>query len=660
LSRSSSRRSIGARVRSLSPFKKPDAAEHGVVLRTHSSHRVVELTCESKAQAGQWLSALRVATAKGADLRSSNCAASQVEFSPPHREPALSPKPAEEDRVEELIQKTEEAQQQELRTLAGRASPTAGSRPCTAALVMEDLDDGHLTQLCSPKRPPQEPLLPSEGESPKKSSQCDLALDAPGKTPKSSAKVEEEATEVAKMFDKRELRRRNRPAFEKQLLAWREKHQELTKAGPVGLDSQRVRIFVRKRPLFPNEEGEFDVLTVRGPGLVVHNCLTKADLRSLFIGHMLFHYARVFDETADDAEVYQRCGEPAVQHALQGKSATIFMFGQTGSGKTHTMQALLQKVSEQLCGEGGLDKICLGAFEIAGKTMRDLQDPENPKKELKAMVDANADMLPGQLEDERSRVSTKIHGLRWCSAQSSTELLQLVTEAQERRATRATQANAVSSRSHSVLRIGRTEDDVRLTLVDCAGSERNEDTTHHTAQDRKDAADINSTIFALKECFRTMRSADGQRPPFRDSLLTRVLADSLTSDDAMVVAIGTVSPSSKDTEHSIETLKSLQLLQGTQMTYEKREDIKDQDSAFKHPRTWSEEQVREWFGKAAEGQGEPWVSSLPKGTDGKLFVRWTNKRFAQVCGGDSELGDAIFKHLHQEMHNVDQAKRRKV
>ena len=41
----------------------------------------------------------------------------------------------------------------------------------------------------------------------------------------------------------------------------------------------------------------------------------------------------------------------------------------------------------------------------------------------------------------------------------------------------------------------------------------------------------------------------------------------------MVVAIGTVSPSAKDTEHSIGTLRALQQLQGTQMSFEERTDL---------------------------------------------------------------------------------------
>jgi len=339
------------------------------------------------------------------------------------------------------------------------------------------------------------------------------------------------------------------------------------------------------------------------------------------------------------------------------------MFGQTGSGKTHTMQALLEKATRELF-DTGVGPVLVGAFEIAGRTLRDLQDPEHPEKELKVMahVQEDAAACPGMLEEKRrssSRVSNKVKGLRWCTANSAGELLQLSKRAQEHRTTRATQANKVSSRSHSVLRIGRSESDICLTLVDCAGSERNEDSTNHNAQDRKDAADINSTIFTLKECFRVMREARGKQPPFRDSLLTRVLADAFTSEETMVVAIGTVSPSARDTEHTIETLKSMQLLQGTQMTYEIREDVKDDTPVVKHPRAWTDQEVRDWFAQAANGRGESWVHNLPTATDGKMFVRLTAARFTQICGSNKELGDALFGELRGEMKRADEAKRKR-
>lgn len=76
-----------------------------------------------------------------------------------------------------------------------------------------------------------------------------------------------------------------------------------------------------------------------------------------------------------------------------------------------------------------------------------------------------------------------------------------------RRATSATLCNASSSRSHAVCRI--MVDGPRggsVTLVDCAGSERKEDSMYHTKEQREEGAQINASLHALKECVR-MRAA---------------------------------------------------------------------------------------------------------------------------------------------------------
>jgi len=313
----------------------------------------------------------------------------------------------------------------------------------------------------------------------------------------------------------------------------------------------------------------------------------------------------------------------------------------------------------------GFDKAYVGALEIAGRTLKDLQDPENPNKGLKVVSEYGAgegrEAHPGQVEEPvNGNVRTRVQGLKWTIAESSEDLLKLCQDVQERRTTRATQANSVSSRSHSIVRIGRSEEDICLTLVDCAGSERNEDSTHHSAQDRKDAADINSSIFALKECFRVLCEGK-QQPPFRNNVLTRILADSFTSEHSKFVAIGTVSPSSRDTEHSIETMRSLQMLQGTHMTFENKEEIKAECGPIvKHPRTWSVEAVRSWLEGAVEGRAASWLAGLPKNTDGKMFVRMPAARFAQLCGNDKDLGHMIYAELHQEMRRADESRKKKV
>lgn len=438
------------------------------------------------------------------------------------------------------------------------------------------------------------------------------------------------------MFDKRELRKMNKAAYLQKLAAWRE--ARLGQAVAPGSEAQasRVRVYMRKRPLFDHEVAgdEYDVISVRGGiQVVVHNCLTKADLKSLYVQHQGFQFAHAFSEQASDEDVYHQCAFPAVEHVRAGKVATLFMFGQTGSGKTHTMRGLIERASSHLFADGG--RYQLTAFEIAGKTMRDLLSAD-AATELKLMDDKGN--------------KTRILGATAIEATTGDELMERIADAQAHRATRATQANDTSSRSHAVYQILGAQG-AMLTLVDCAGSERREDTTQHDALQQKEAAEINATIFALKECFRVMRSSKGQQPPYRSSLLTRVLSDSFASPEALIVAIGTVSPSATDTEHSLSTLKSLQDLQGSKMAFEEREDIVKTRKVEPHPRTWNEAAVRQWMEAAAGGAAQDYAGALTKGTDGKNLIRWPQTRFTQLCGGDQVLGQKLFEELRVKMRS---------
>ena len=128
------------------------------------------------------------------------------------------------------------------------------------------------------------------------------------------------------------------------------------------------------------------------------------------------------------------------------------------------------------------------------------------------------------------------------------------------------------------------------TLVDLAGSEQSIDSMHHDADRRKEGAQINSSLMALKDCIRARhadhkRARRGSRPGdgagnsgaaaraeaaaqlkrgglYRRSKLTLLLKRSLASPDARTVVITTASPSSKDTEHSLNTIRHACLMDG--------------------------------------------------------------------------------------------------
>lgn len=516
---------------------------------------------------------------------------------------------------------------------------------------MEDLKDetpGQRDRAATASAEPRRAVDDSDIVPPRKARAADDSDIAPPRNRSSigGPGVEPEEEQGRQMFDKRLLRRRHKEEFMENLSSWREQHLQDNSNQSSEAAPSRVRVCVRKRPLFDHEvqADEFDVISVRDAEVVVHNCLTKADLRSLFVSHMGFPFSRAFgSETADD-EVYAQCAAPAVDHVLKMGVATIFMFGQTGSGKTHTMRGLLNRTVSHLFkgisarGSEQPPVLSLTAFEIAGKNIRDLLDASGLPKEVK--------VLEGK--DHRTRVL----GVNTREANSASDLLSHLSQAATQRTTRSTEKNDTSSRSHAVYRIWLGSAGAVLTMVDCAGSERREDTTDHDVVRRKDAAEINSTIFALKECFRAMCStrSEGQ-PPYRNSLLTRVLSDSFASEHAHIMAIGTVSPSASDTEHSIGTLRALQDLQGTQMSYEAREDVtkpKVQEEV-PHPRNWSEEDVRQWVEAALNGRAQTHAAALKKGTDGKNLVRWPMTRFTQLCDGDDDLGSRLYQDLRHQI-----------
>ena len=86
------------------------------------------------------------------------------------------------------------------------------------------------------------------------------------------------------------------------------------------------------------------------------------------------------------------------------------------------------------------------------------------------------------------------------------ELLALLRRGRRRRATAATDVNGGSSRSHAVCRLDFDEEGGSLTLVDCAGSERSQDSLYHDKQRIKESVEINESLYALKRCIRASRA----------------------------------------------------------------------------------------------------------------------------------------------------------
>uniref|UniRef100_A0A061RIY0 Kinesin motor domain n=1 Tax=Tetraselmis sp. GSL018 TaxID=582737 RepID=A0A061RIY0_9CHLO len=497
----------------------------------------------------------------------------------------------------------------------------------------------------------------------------------------SNTKKGEEDPVTRQMIDKRQSRRDNGPSFTAVIEKYRTGESDIGARLDKGLkkketggllpkdDGLGVPVFVRKRPLFAHEvkKKDYDVVTVDTNNcVVVHNCQMHADLKRMHILHRAFPCTATFSELSTSSEVYSVAAAPLVTAAAYGGQAALFMYGQTGSGKTYTMSTIEKDGLRHLYGElesqGPCTEVRIAVFEISGKKCYDLLQQGHREIFLKETESGAVELL----------------GADEPPAQTADDAFELLAEAKTRRATASTTANATSSRSHCVIRISTLGPSGRgqLTLVDCAGSERNNDSMYHDAQARKEGAEINASLYALRECIRLRRrqseearhSGGGKHVhvPYRSSQLTRVLMECFTSPAAQVAVIATVSPSATDTEHTISTLQTALMMAGASSDAyaEVKEDVplggahKPSEVREVKPINWSSKDVRSWLGNLRRGAFKYFAESLPPDINGRALVRMNKAALAQVCaGGNHESGTIIFNEIRNEIDRVDKVLR---
>lgn len=316
--------------------------------------------------------------------------------------------------------------------------------------------------------------------------------------------------------------------------------------------SPSIVVAVRKRPRIPGrEDDENDVVRCGengGPSVTVYEPRTKLDLTPI-IEPSSFSYDHVFGEACTNEEVYRGCCQPLLQNVREGGGAVIFAFGQTGSGKTHTMlgtgerPGLYSLAVTELLTMTEHSTMTASFYEAYGAKLYDLL---NDRAEVK------------MLQDEYQNVH--IVGITEQIVSSVDDVHALMMRGQQLRAIGTTHANDRSSRSHAVLEIklkladSSSESQLgRITFVDLAGSERASDTAETDAKTRREGAEINKSLLALKECIRAM-SMRKRHIPFRGSKLTQILRESFVGRCKTCV-IAAISPCQGHCEDTLNTLR---------------------------------------------------------------------------------------------------------
>lgn len=287
---------------------------------------------------------------------------------------------------------------------------------------------------------------------------------------------------------------------------------------------------------------------------------------------VVFRFRAVLDGACTQEDVFRACGVRSLgELALRGFPCTVFTFGQTGSGKTYTLTGpppqgdgvpvppslggIMQRTFAWL-----LDRVQhLGApvtlhasyLEIYNEQVRDLLSLGSPRR------------LPVRWNKTRGFYVEQLRVVEFGSLGALMELLQMGLS---RRRSSAHTLNQASSRSHALLTLYISRQTMspvdpgnpvggKLCFVDLAGSEKVA-TTGSRGELMLEANSINRSLLALGHCISLL--LDPQRKqshiPFRDSKLTKLLADSL-GGRGVTLMVACVSPSAQCLPETLSTLR---------------------------------------------------------------------------------------------------------
>ena len=183
------------------------------------------------------------------------------------------------------------------------------------------------------------------------------------------------------------------------------------------------------------------------------------------------------DEGSGQDAVWHAVGAPALAATLDGYNSSILAYGQTGAGKTHTMvgtgtaEGIIPRAAAALFGHDGRSApgVCVRAafLQLYNEHVCDLLRPERANLAIRESIQRGV----------------YVEGLSEVVVSSAVEVLALLQRGHAARATAATHANELSSRSHAIfiLRLEHPHQhphphphpphSAKLCLVDLAGSE---------------------------------------------------------------------------------------------------------------------------------------------------------------------------------------------
>lgn len=392
-----------------------------------------------------------------------------------------------------------------------------------------------------------------------------------------------------------------------------------------------IRVFARVRPLSSKEKTQGDAGCVR---IIDETSLLLYEPGTITAGAAggarpcEYEFDRVFGARSSQVEVFDEVS-PLVQSAIDGFNVCVFAYGQTGSGKTHTMDGTNNAThnssssnssshnshnNSNAVNGGGESGDAVFSYmsasaaappsvvgELSGVVPRALDLLFTSVAEAThetftvsvSVVEIYNDQVRDLLLDKASyrkcaetggldiRQNAKggIHvpGLTEVTVSSVSAVQELMQHrAAPNRQVAATQMNAASSRSHSLVFVNitgthkETGDATygRLVLIDLAGSERVKKSEAAGAA-LKEAQHINQSLSALGNVIAALKSKN-KHIPYRDSKLTYLLQDCLGGNSKCLMFCN-VSPADSNHQESSCSLKFAERVRNVQLGAAKKQ-----------------------------------------------------------------------------------------
>ncbi|EFA81089.1 kinesin-1 [Heterostelium album PN500] len=328
--------------------------------------------------------------------------------------------------------------------------------------------------------------------------------------------------------------------------------------------SNCIRVVCRFRPLTESEQKRNE-----------HSIIQFIDNQSFIVkqreSQQQYSFDRTFNSYEDQSVIFQDVAIPIVQviciDFLDGYNGTILAYGQTASGKTYTIYGEPSGDDDSQSKNGLIPRVIEEIFTGIAK-MRQKNNAlafvlkmscvELYMEKINDLYNVNGTNLHIREHPEKG---IYVEGVNETVIQCPEDAFEFLNTTNNNRAVAATKMSQASSRSHSILMIELSQQNLldlsskksKLFLVDLAGSER-ASKTGAEGERMAEAKTINQSLSTLGTVINSLTHANKTHVPYRNSKLTRVLQESLGGNSKTTLIIA-CSPSNYNESETVSTIQ---------------------------------------------------------------------------------------------------------